>query len=163
LLAGLSLFSSLTDAERSALSEQMRRRDYKSNDVVVKEGSILQSLFIVSNGVLVITTPAGHTRQECGRLAPGDFFGEFGVLNDESSNTELTALTRAVVYEISKDALAPLFKVHPRMIERLSERLASRRQALRAAVTHDQAREHNDEGVAQRIADGLRRLFSPNA
>ena len=163
LLAGLSLFSSLTADERNALAAQMQRKDYKPSDVVVKDGSILQSLFVISDGVLVVTAQEGNDRRECGRLAPGEFFGEFGLLNEESSHTEITALTRAVIYELSKDALAPLFKAHPRMVERLSERLASRQLALTAGATHDRGGEYNEETIAHRIAGGLRRLFSLHA
>jgi small-conductance mechanosensitive channel len=42
LLAGISLFSSLTPQEKAALASQMRRKDYKPGQVIVEIGTILQ-------------------------------------------------------------------------------------------------------------------------
>ena len=50
LLAGISLFSTLTAQEKAALAAQMQRKDYKPGEVVVKTGTILQALCIVSYG-----------------------------------------------------------------------------------------------------------------
>ena len=64
-------------------------------------------------------------------MAPGDYFGEVGLLTGEPLTGELTALTRAVIYEIPKAALSPLLKARPAMAEELSECLASRQLANR--------------------------------
>jgi small-conductance mechanosensitive channel len=53
LLAGISLFSTLSAQERAALASQMQRKDYKPGDVIVRKGTIMQALCIVSEGVLV--------------------------------------------------------------------------------------------------------------
>src|ERR1700726_3342276 len=44
LLAGISLFSTLTAEENAALASQMQRKHYKSGEVIVKPGTILQAL-----------------------------------------------------------------------------------------------------------------------
>ena len=95
LLAGISLFSTLTVQEKAALASQMRRKDYKPGQVIVKTDTILQALCIVSYGVLVGTAVRNGRKIEIGRLAPGDYFGEIGLLAGESLNVEVTALTRA--------------------------------------------------------------------
>ena len=59
-------------------------------------------------------------------MAPGDYFGEIGLLTGQPLNGEITALTRAVIYEIPKDAISPLLKGRPSMAEELSESLARR-------------------------------------
>jgi hypothetical protein len=63
-----------------------------------------------------------------------------------------------VIYEISKDALSPLLKARPSMTEELSESLASRRLARRT-VLDDHKAQHED-GLADRVAASIRRLFS---
>jgi CRP-like cAMP-binding protein len=116
-------------------------------------------LCIVSYGVLVGSAEENGRKFEVIRLAPGDYFGELGLLTGEALNGELTALTRVVIYEISKDALAPLLKARPTMTEELSESLASRRLANRTILDYGHKEQHED-GLADRVAANIRRLFS---
>ena len=159
LLAGISLFSTLTAPEKATLASQMQRKDYKPGEVIVKSGTILQALCIVSDGVLVGATEEDGRQIEVGRLAPGDYFGERALLTGEPLNGEVTALTRAVIYEISKDALSPLLKARPNMADELSETLANLQLAHRTALHHHDHKERT-EGLADRVATSIRRLFS---
>jgi small-conductance mechanosensitive channel/CRP-like cAMP-binding protein len=160
LLAGISLFSSLTAAEKAALAPQMQRREYQQGAVIATKGTVLQSLCIVSYGVLVGSALKDGHKIEVIRLAPGDYFGEVGLLTGEPLNGELAALTRVVIYEIPKDALSPLLKARPSMAEELSESLATRQLANRTVLDHQDRKEHHQEGLADRVAANIRRLFS---
>jgi CRP-like cAMP-binding protein len=75
-------------------------------------------------------------------------------------NGELTALTRVVIYEIPKDALSPLLKARPGMTEELSESLASRQLANRAILDDTDDKAQHMDGLADRVAANIRRLFS---
>ncbi|MEA3149483.1 MAG: hypothetical protein QOD56_422 [Gammaproteobacteria bacterium] len=160
LLAGIALFSTLTAEEKAALAAQMQRKDYKPGEVVVKKGTILQSLCIVSDGVLVGSAEEHGRKIEVTRLAPGDYFGEVGLLTGEPLNGELVALTRVVIYEISKEALSPLLKARPTMAEELSEHLASRQLAHHTVLDYHNHKEQHEDGLADRVAATIRRLFS---
>jgi small-conductance mechanosensitive channel/CRP-like cAMP-binding protein len=160
LLAGISLFSTLTAEEKAALASQMQRKDYKAGEVIVKKGTILRALCIVSEGVLVGSVAENGRKVEVTRLAPGDFFGEVGLLTDGALNGELSALTRVVIYEISKDALLPLLKARPNMAEELSESLATRQLANRTVLDHHEHTGQHEDGLADRVAANIRRLFS---
>ena len=160
LLAGISLFSTLTVDEKAALASQMQRKDYKRGEVVVRAGTILEALCIVSYGVLVGSVEANGRKIEVIRLAPGDYFGEGGLLTGKPLDGELTALTRVVIYEISKAALSPLIKARPGLAEELSEILASRQLANQTVLDHVDDKEGPEEGLAERVAANIRRLFS---
>jgi CRP-like cAMP-binding protein len=160
LLAGISLFSTLTAQEKAALASQMQRKEYKPGEVIVEAGTILQALFVVSDGVLVGSTEEGGREVELIRLATGDYFGESGLLTGEPLIGEVTALTRAVIYEISKDALSPLLKARPAIAEELSDTLASLQLANRTMLGHRNDKERHDTGLADRVAANIRRLFS---
>jgi CRP-like cAMP-binding protein len=97
---------------------------------------------------------------EVARLAPGDYFGEVGLLTGEPLKGDLAALTLVVIYEISKDALAPLLKARPAMAEELSESLASRQLAHRTVLDHRDHEEPHGDGLAERVLGSIRRLFS---
>ncbi len=160
LLAGISLFSTVTVDEKAALASQMQRKDYKRGEVVVRAGTILEALCIVSYGVLVGSVEANGRKIEVIRLAPGDYFGEVGLLTGKPLDGDLTALTRVVIYEISKAALSPLIKARPGLAEELSEILASRQLANRTVLDHVDDREGPEEGLPERVAANIRRLFS---
>jgi len=160
LLAGISLFSTLSAQEKAALASQMHRKDYKPGEVIVEVGTIVQALFVVSYGVLVGSTEENGRKIEVVRLATGDYFGEMGLLTGEPLNGQVTALTRAVIYEISKHALSPLLKARPAMAEELSETLASLQLANRSVLDHHADKEQHEGGLADRVAANIRRLFS---
>jgi CRP-like cAMP-binding protein len=160
LLAGISIFSTLTAEEQTALAAQTLRKDYKPGEVIVKQGTILQALCIISYGVVIGSAEDKGRTIEILRLAPGDYFGELGLLTGEPLNGELTALTRVVIHEISKDALSPLLKARPAMAEELSESLASRQLARRTVLGNFDNKVQHIDGLADRVAANIRRLFS---
>ena len=160
LLAGISIFSTLTTEEKKALASQMQRKDYKPGEVIAKSGTVLQALCIVSYGVVVGSVEQDGRKIEVTRLAPGDYFGEVGLLTGEPLKGDLTALTWVVIYEISKDALAPLLKARPAMAEELSESLASRQLAHRTVLDQRNHQEQHGDGLTERVLANIRRLFS---
>jgi CRP-like cAMP-binding protein len=121
---------------------------------------VAQALFVVSHGVLVRSAEANGREIEVVRLATGDYFGESGLLTGEPLKGQVTALTRAVIYEISKDALSPLLKARPAIAEELSETLASLQLANRTMLDHHDDEERGEGGLADRVAAKIRGLFS---
>ncbi|HEX4179698.1 MAG TPA: mechanosensitive ion channel family protein [Caulobacteraceae bacterium] len=158
LLNGVSLFATLTSEEKSELASQMHRKRYKAGQVVVANGTVLQALCIVGYGVLAASTEADGQKVEVARLGPGDYFGETGLLTGESLSGEIVAVTRATIYEISKEALTPLLQARPNLTDELSESLATRRLARRTVLDQQKAT-HADEGLAARLATRIRSLF----
>jgi CRP-like cAMP-binding protein len=160
ILAGVSLFATLTNAEKSELALQMRRRDYKPGEIVVLQGTVLNSLSIIKDGVLVATEMAGGSRIERLRLTPGSYFGEGGVLTGKAAAVELAALTHVTLYEIAKESLIPLLRARPTMADELSTIFAYR-QLLRRSVTDlEQPAEGDIKDLVNRVAESIRRLFS---
>ena len=65
-----------------------------------------------------------------------------------------------MIYEISKDALAPLLKARPAMAEELSESLASRQLAHRTVLDQRDHKEQHGDGLTERVLVNIRGLFS---
>jgi small-conductance mechanosensitive channel/CRP-like cAMP-binding protein len=161
LLLGISLFSALTESERAVLATLMLRKDYKPGDVVVRSGSVVGALNIISDGVLVATEDLnGHVVERL-RLTPGVYFGEAGLLTGQPLSGDITALTRTVIYEISRDALCPLLQARPGMAEELSELLADRQRARLTVLDQFRVNEPHGEGFAIRLAEKIRAIFLP--
>jgi small-conductance mechanosensitive channel/CRP-like cAMP-binding protein len=159
LLSGISLFSRLTAQEKATLAPQMQRKDYQPGDIVVRNGAVIQALNIISDGVLVASEEHEGRRVERLRLTPGSYFGEMGVLTGQPLSGDISALTKSVIYEISKDALCPLLLARPGMADELSELLVSRQLARRTVLDQFKNEEPPLEGLATRVAANIRHIF----
>jgi CRP-like cAMP-binding protein len=116
LIEAIPIFSALTRDEKRALAEATSMRDFRKGEVIVREGELLTGLMMVRAGVIAMR----HENKDCGRLAPGDFFGETGLLAGMGEACTLEALTRVTVYEIDQQAFAPLLVDRPAMAEDLA-------------------------------------------
>jgi small-conductance mechanosensitive channel len=126
LLDAVPLFAPLTEDEKETLAASMSRRTYRKDAVVLEQGDTVASLMIVRSGALVATRQEGHREIELGRLAPGDYFGESGLLIGAGEAASLRALTFVVVYEIDQASLAPLLHDRPGIAEELAMTLSRR-------------------------------------
>lgn len=160
LVAGISLFATLTAGEKATLAADMRREDYKVGQVIATKGNVLQSLCIVSEGVVEGSAQDNDRKVEVIRLGPGDYFGEVGLLTGEALNGDLTALTRVVIYEIDKAALWPLLTARPGLADELSESLVRRQLTNRTVLDGHRDEQIHEERLADRVAATIKRLFS---
>jgi small-conductance mechanosensitive channel len=121
LIKAIPIFSALTDAEQESLAAAISVRSYRKGDVIAEQGEMLPSLMIVRKGVIVRQHSQGNaSMQEVGRLAPGDFFGETGLLAGIGEMPTLRAMTHVVVYKIDQESFAPLLRDRPEMAEDLA-------------------------------------------
>jgi small-conductance mechanosensitive channel/CRP-like cAMP-binding protein len=132
LLEQVPIFTSLTPAERTALTVKLKRRHYERGDTLLQPGTVLESLFLIAAGVLSVAVQEGGGELEKLRLGPGDHFGEMGLLTGHATLARITALTPAVVYELAKADLAPILEARPQVAQELSHALAQRQAAGRA-------------------------------
>ncbi|TGD97737.1 cyclic nucleotide-binding domain-containing protein [Methylobacterium nonmethylotrophicum] len=133
LLDNLPLFAVLTEPEKQALAAAMDRRSYRESEVVAAQGTVLERLVLVRSGVLSVTCrdPDDGDEHELERLAPGDCFGERGILLGLEETGTVRALGRVVTYEIGRDILAPLMRGRPAMAEELEVILSRQSEAER--------------------------------
>jgi CRP-like cAMP-binding protein len=126
LLDNLPLLASLTEAEKQALAETMTRKAFRKGEVLVEQGAKLTSLMIIRTGVVVVSCHSEEGELELRRLAPGDYFGESGLLAGAGEMGTVRALTFTVVYEVGQAALAKLMQDRPGVGEEISQTLSQR-------------------------------------
>ncbi|ENN87574.1 putative transmembrane cyclic nucleotide-binding protein ion channel [Rhizobium freirei PRF 81] len=129
LVSNIPLFSSLTEDEKEHLASHMQRRTYRKDAVIAEQDAKLRALTIVRSGVVSITRREGHRQIELTRLAPGDYFGESGLLMGSGEVGTVRALTFVVTYEIGEDCLSPLLHDRPALAEELGAIMAKRIEA----------------------------------
>ena len=129
LLDAISLFSSLTSEEREELASAMNKLSFKEGDIAAHRDTSLTSLMILRNGVMTVEEIEDGQTIELERLAPGDVFGERGVLMGALEPGDIKAITAAVVYEIPKERLAAIMRERPAIAEELAMLLSARSKA----------------------------------
>jgi small-conductance mechanosensitive channel len=157
LLDVVPLFSSLNEEEKETLAASMKRRAYKKDEQIIEQGDTATSLTIVRAGAIVATRIDEGKEREVGRLAPGDYFGETGLLLNVGEVASLRALTPVVVYEIDQSSLASLLQQRSALAEELATTL-SQRVEFGQSITHDPSpvRERTVPSLVAR----MRKLFS---
>jgi CRP-like cAMP-binding protein len=151
LIDAIPIFATLTRDEKLSLAEATSTREFRQGDVIVRQGDILSTLMMIRAGVIVMRSDG----EEIGRLAPGDFFGETGLLAGMGEACTLEALTRVTTYEIDQNAFAPLLVDRPTMAEDLALRLSRRSLPARAAEPQG----HRQERHAHVFLKAIQRIF----
>lgn len=126
LLNAILLFASLTEDEKETLAADMKRLTFRKDTLIATQDTSLTSLMIVRRGVAVVERKEAGDTVELTRLAPGDLFGERGVLMGALEPGNIRALTAVVVYEISKEHLACIMQARPALAEELGLLLSRR-------------------------------------
>jgi small-conductance mechanosensitive channel/CRP-like cAMP-binding protein len=158
LIRAIPIFSALTDAEQETLAATTAVRVYRKGDTIVRQGEMLPSLMIVRAGVIIRLRGEDDARQqEIGRLAPGDFFGETGLLAGLGETSTLQAMSRVVVYVIDQQSFAPLLADRPEMAEDLAALLSGR--ASTSSQSEALLRQHTHSRFA--LMKAIRRSFAP--
>ena len=129
LLELVAIFATFTPEERSVIAAKLKEKSYDEGEILVAPGAVLQSLFIVGNGVLSFTREEIEGDIELLRLGPGDHYGEIGMLTGAGAVAKLSALIPTTVYELAKADLTPILEARPQVAQELCRALA-RRQAV---------------------------------
>jgi small-conductance mechanosensitive channel len=151
LIEAIPIFATLTHDEKLALAEATSTREFGRGEVIVRQGDVLPTLMMIRAGVVVMRCDG----EETGRLAPGDFFGETGLLAGMGEACTLETLTRVTAYEIDQQAFAPLLVNRPTMAEDLA--LSLSRRSLLARASEPQGLQHDRHAHVFRNA--IHRIF----
>lgn len=125
----IALFEGLPPESRDMLEHELIRKVLKPGDILFAQGDTDASLFVVASGVLEVSRGDKHSPTRIGRIGPGDYIGEIGMLTGAPHAAAVTALTDCVVFELCKQVIGPLMKAQPQLLHAF-EASARRGQAL---------------------------------
>lgn len=120
ILEGLSasrLAVELNDDERRILAGALSLRDLKHGDVLIREGSADDHLYVVVSGVLGVVKNAG-TEEEMtlNAIRPGNVVGELSFLDGATRYASLVALSDTRVLGLSRADLEGLLDTQPKVV-----------------------------------------------
>jgi CRP-like cAMP-binding protein len=120
ILEGLStskLAVELNDAERRILAAAMTPRDLKQGEILVREGSADDHLYVVASGVLGVVKGAGMEEEvTLNAIRPGNMVGELSFLDGASRYASLVALSDTRVLGLSRADLEALLETNPKVV-----------------------------------------------
>jgi CRP-like cAMP-binding protein len=155
----VAIFAILMPSERTAIAAKLKQVSYEKGDTLVEPGTVLQSLFIVGNGVLSVTRRASGGETELLRFGPGDTFGEIGLLTGASCSANITALAPSTVYELAKTDLAPILEARPEIAQELSRALAQQQAASRALAPAELDETEGKSRLSTWFSERIHKLF----
>lgn len=120
LLRTSPLFAPLGGPELEQIARALTPEDYGPGEVVVREGEIGESFYLIGDGKLHVSVG-----REMGR---GEGFGEIALLRNVPRTATVTAITPARVYSLAKGPFLEAVTGHP-AAHAEAERLASERLA----------------------------------
>ncbi len=156
-----------------AIAQNSESRKYREGDILFREGDNADGLYLVLSGQLQfsVTTPDGHSSRLIGEAGPGEYVGEFSLLDGKPRSATVKANKATEVTFLSNKAFEVLLKLRPTVARGVHKKLADivRRRIGRVITLPSEAiptrqdlgemtlllREYNDRLASQMSASGF--------
>jgi len=113
-LRRVPLFQDLEPAQLARLAEMAREESHPGHQLLFCEGDAVDAFYLVREGaVTVFRSAKGRPMQILGRLEPGGFFGEMGLLNRARRLASARTLGPTTLLKVAKDDLTALLADNP--------------------------------------------------
>ncbi len=105
MLLQTKAFHKIPPANIQAIFMRMQQINYKSGDVVLKQGSEGDYFYVLTRGKCLVTreTPLNKDGIKLAELAVGDTFGEEALISDAKRNATVTMSTDGAVMRLGKE------------------------------------------------------------
>lgn len=135
LLAQVPLFAALSPDQRRHLLDRARTRTLPARAVVVQEGDLASSLFVVAEGsVKVFLTGNDGEEISLGTLARASVVGELALLDQRPRSASIRTLEPTVLIEIGRDAVEAAVEASPELALMMMRHLAAMLRGANAQI-----------------------------
>jgi CRP-like cAMP-binding protein len=139
----------MLSAQSTNGAEMGTRRRYGANEVILREGDLGQTAYIVRSGAVEVTSRASGEPVCLATLGPGETFGEMSLVDDKPRSATVTALEPTELEEIHQDGFFESLQTDPGvaidLLRALFERLREPQSRL--------LRLERERGGGERVAD----------
>ncbi|MBB3045870.1 CRP/FNR family cyclic AMP-dependent transcriptional regulator [Litorivivens lipolytica] len=123
----VDLFQGLSAEELEALRRASVAREFSKNSVVIHEGDLADSLYIIERGrVKVYCSDKNGKDFVLDILEDGDYFGELALLDDDRRSASVRAMETASFRVIYKQDFNTVLDAHPNIARTLIRNLTRR-------------------------------------
>jgi small-conductance mechanosensitive channel len=128
VLAGVDLFSRLTEDQRRDIAAASIIRMFGSGETIVRQNDPGQSMFIVCSGEAAVVLEPG--RREVAVIQPGGYFGEMSLLTGDVRSASVVARGDTAVLELDAELFRALGAADPTAVEQIGVLAMTRRAEL---------------------------------
>jgi uncharacterized membrane protein len=166
LLAQISLFQGLQDADRDAIAERLTEKTFKSGDIVFAKGDQGSSMYIVQSGSVQIYLPSAEKDQPpviLKDIRTGEYFGELAIFDDKPRSASVRALVDTVLLELTREELGEHLgkskTAAMTILAEMADRLRETNAMLSQRAAKDVSKEFEENLTwGQRLADKVAEL-----
>lgn len=113
IIRRVRIFSTLTDAECDAVLRVIKARRGEAGQALFKQGEPGSTMIIVAEGSLVAKVSSVNGDVEVARFNVGEVCGEMAVIDPAPRSATVSAVSRTLVYEFSREGLDQLKATAP--------------------------------------------------
>lgn len=162
-LAGIPLFSLLSEAEQKELLAKMTPQHFEGNQAIFWLGDKGESLFLIRTGEVLITVPNDHGEHvSLDTLGPGGFFGEISLLDGGPRTATARAATPTDVYCLGRDDFHAFVRSRPgaaiEILTVMGHRQRASTEAVRGLKNPNVAFDQSHATLWQRCSDIIARV-----
>ena len=156
LLSNIALFKDFSEELLQAITDSFHLRELKPEEVLFNQGDDGESLFVLVEGLLEVSSQIEGEKRHLSFLRPGSFLGEMALLTGEKRSADVTSSTASLVGELTKDAMMPLAEKNPDILNKITAIVAKRRLSnieINSANSkdHDEAIEKETRNLMGRV------------
>jgi len=163
ILEGVDILKPFDAKAKYTLSQQMHKHCILSKEILLKEGESRESLFIISEGVIVLQKQLENGKNiDIGSRIAGDSIGEISFLTGEPVKETVMAITNSTLYEITKADILPFLRSKPDIAKNLSQILTERIIEPKKIKDSFQSEEDEKKIIYNQFLESIRIFFSIN-
>ncbi len=132
LIATAALFTGVAPEDIDAIAARALEVEFPAGAIVARQGDIGTGLFILVTGAVQVVRDG----QVLARLGPGDFFGEYSVLDGRPRIAQVAATEPTTCLALATWDIEEIVTTRPRVALALLRGLAGRLRALTEAERH---------------------------
>ncbi len=127
MLKNVSLFSGLNTQQLAEIEQRAIFRTYPRNTIILCEGDISASLYVVLSGRVKISLNDENGKEvTINYQSAGEYFGELSLIDDNERSASVTTVEKSAFAIVSKTAFRHVLTEHPDIAIHLLEDLAQR-------------------------------------
>jgi CRP-like cAMP-binding protein len=108
------LFADLLEADIVAILQYSKSHTYQTGEIVFREGDPPDGLYLVLSGALRYFVTINQNKQKTiGEVNPGEYVGEFSLLDGQPRSTTLEAILPSEVLILPAKAFETILKLRP--------------------------------------------------
>ncbi len=113
--ANSKLFSLMDDAGIDRMAAVATEANFKTGDAIIQEGERGNLFYLIVAGHVRVVADGLEGPKEVARLAPGQFFGEMAVLNDEPRTASVIAIAEVRCLAFAKNDVVAILHDYPKI------------------------------------------------